>query len=109
MCVMEILVEARRLVAEVGWCQHYGAVDANGRQVQADSDDACGYCLTGAIFKAAGGFQPGYLEALAAMDTGFPPDYDYAVVFLNDWNDLPCRTQKHVVAKFDEAIERQKA
>lgn len=97
-----ILEEARERI-EKGWTQGAFARNSVGDAVNEDSEQACAWCVTGALMAApriavddAARF---YLhKAIASID-------DASQHSLASWNDAPDRTQEEVLAAFDAAIK----
>ena len=103
----QILTEAYALI-ERGWVQGWDARNRYGKMVQALTPDACAWCLTGALTKAATHLhlreedrQRAYELVAAALPTG---ESRFVVVF----NDSPGRTKEQVLAVLDDAIELAK-
>jgi hypothetical protein len=102
--VLDVLREARRLLAEVGWTQGAMGRDANGTRLylwdEGEPTPVC-YCLAGAISVASGGPRTtAYRDARRAL-LGFLR-YGLAV-----WNDAPSRTREDVLALLDRVIAEQ--
>ena len=97
--VNQVLRQARRLIAEVGWTQCLSvSKDMNG--------NVLGYCITGAIDHAAKQAGLGIKD-----DQGWEAEnaVEAALGFLDgatimDWNDSVDRTEEQVLAVFDKAI-----
>ena len=47
----DILIGAAKIIEEEGWCRGTMARDKNDEPVEVMSDDACQFCLLGALFK----------------------------------------------------------
>ena len=90
---LEILREARELVA-AGWTQgQFSGMKLQGR---------C-FCAIGAVSMAARGLcYPGFADHKYAKLLGFE---SARLAYI--WNDFSSRTQAEVLARFDEAIERE--
>jgi hypothetical protein len=97
---LTILSRARALIAK-GWCQHGGAVNAQGDYVQEDSPDAVAFCAIGAVSRAQHdlGLENGWLKALDELNTTIGDG-----VWIGDWNDTS--DQVIVLEGFDLAIAR---
>lgn len=104
MNVVEVLTEARRKIAEVGWCKgNFVARDEEGK--------ICAYCAYGAISWSIPLelSQPvrvgvsegaiGKLKEVLRAEHGFD---DY----IAEWNDAEGRTKEEVIDLFDEALAR---
>jgi hypothetical protein len=50
--IIDILLEASRILLRNGWTTHALARDANGASCRLDKSDAASYCLCGALTKA---------------------------------------------------------
>lgn len=50
----DCLIEAKRLLVDVGWCRGANAVTMAGKRVPYNSSEAVAYDLDGALMKAAG-------------------------------------------------------
>lgn len=95
----EILVAARALIAEKGWCTGVMARDANGHAVgEQDSNAAC-YCVLGALTAANGDEIPNSVYVAFAYANGAES--------IVDWNDVKGRTKEEVLEAFDKAIAAQ--
>lgn len=98
----EVLGEARRLIAEVGWTQLAYARDGHRCGVAFDSSNAVCFCVEGALMRA--GFPD--VESISAgrklMQRALAVDTHGAAM---TWNDAHGRTKKEVLAAFDKAIE----
>lgn len=98
--VKEVLVAARWMLENVGWCQG---------EYQKDREDKYGvpvaFCSTGAIYgvdKEGSPSQKDYIEDLAIshlMD-------EISGGSVITWNDKPERTKEEVLAAFDRAIKK---
>lgn len=100
----QVLIGARNLIANVGWCQRSSAVDRAGWRVPYDSPSACGFCIIGAVGRAA--LDLGGDRARVVNDT-----LDAIELRLGDaiggWNDDPHRTKSDVLEMFDTLIESE--
>lgn len=100
MSVLEVLLEARRLV-ELGWTQNVIARDVSGRPVPATSRTACYWCASGAVTRAVRSMveDAGRAEDLIRMAS-------HAVhpVSVMAWNDARWRTKADVLERFDAEI-----
>lgn len=97
-----ILKQARKLIQQ-GWCQEAYARDANGNKVEAVDETAVCWCISGAILKAAGGYQGRHGE-----DAERVVDY-FAVVIgtidVSGWNDSPATTKEKVLKAIDDLLD----
>jgi hypothetical protein len=94
----EVLVEARRLIAEKGWAQGDFALDDDGHGYNYDSPRATCYCASGAIRLACPepyGFVR--VEKLFCKAN--------SIEEIPQWNDAEGRTKDEVLAAFDRAID----
>jgi hypothetical protein len=49
----QLLIDAKQLLIDKGWCTKCLAVDRYGRDISHNSPQAVGFCALGAIFRAA--------------------------------------------------------
>jgi hypothetical protein len=96
---LEILQKARALLEQPeGWTRGVLARDSLGRSAPVTSDDACSFCMNGAIIRAAGGFgDAAWLRACRAVEKAAGGDNI-------GFNDNPRRKHADVLAAFDRAI-----
>lgn len=101
----ELLIEARRLLQEVGWCQLTNA-SKNGNSVSIFSNEADSFCIYGAITKAS---NPKVIEdiydtrePIEIIRNAIPPNFDKSITL---WNDHPDRTKEEVINLFDNVID----
>lgn len=101
---LDVLKEARALIADKGWCQGVYARNANGNATDLHGRHAAAFCAEGAMFCAAG---EGFAEnALSFFADAIPSGYRRGYL---SWNDEPGRTKEEVLAAFDRAIARAEA
>lgn len=105
MTPQEVLIEARRLIAEKGWTQEVYSRDVCGRSSlteEFDGNPVC-FCADGAIRRATHMHQA-RIEARAVLGkvVGARGVSGFEVW---RWNDEPGRTKEEVLAAFDRAIE----
>lgn len=105
--VREVLVAAKWIIENVGWCQEYYATDAEGNYAIYDSKAACHFCPEGAVNAVLCDKMVRY-EAIDLLDRLVPArlidkDADSNIVI---YNDTPGRTLKQVLKTFDVAIKR---
>lgn len=93
----EVLIEAARLLRDVGWTQGRLARDCNGDDVDPMAPGATCYCMMGAIERAAGG--PGFNTAVAIHQLIMK------VGDITHYNDANSRTKEECIAKLLEAAE----
>jgi len=96
--------EARRLIAEVGWCQGFDAKDAQGHLVWALDPEAVCFCVFGAVERAFSG-QP--IESRYMIDDEIDDELGYMT--MGKWNDVEGRTRDEVVAMFERVIAKLEA
>lgn len=101
--IADVLNEAADLV-EHGWCQGHFAFDADGHEVHWRSNDACRFCLDGALMRVRGDGATYALRGWVAVALGLDAELDAI-----EWNDAPERTQAEVVAALREAAAREAA
>lgn len=95
MAIAAVLVEARRLLKEVGWCQREFAVDADGRPCLF-AERIVAYSLVGAIQSAAdGGVAAYHARRLLTRHVGN----------LVQWEDHPLRKRGDVLRLIDRAVD----
>ncbi len=98
MTLREVLVEARRILENVGWCQGTYARDENSVAILTDDPGACQFCVMGALYFASDDSDVEE-EARALLNTVV----EGSIVA---YNDAPGRTKEEVLAVFDLAIAR---
>lgn len=111
--VKTTLVEARAFV-EKGWTQMHLARRKDGSACSVIDESAREWCMGGALQAAAHKLfslqdHPAFTGARTIIDRtllGVLPKGNR--VALSDWNDVPGRKQKEVLAIFDKAIEMAK-
>jgi hypothetical protein len=99
---LKVLRRARDMVA-AGWCQGSAARNSAGTPVSAASDDACQFCLYGAVARAAWYLRDFDAEGTAICAIRLAGEIDGGLI---RWNDQPSRTQADVVNLLDLAIGR---
>ena len=98
--VEQVLIAARAKIAQ-GWCKGTSARDVDGWPVAPRSDEACAWCIVGAvravlrITVSPCGHVFRLLAASARTD----------LADLAFWNDKRSRTKKQVFAVYDDAIK----
>lgn len=96
MTTQEVLKEARRLLAEVGWCQYYSCERDETGTITA-------YCSIGAVYAAAGtDFSGPFRDAKRLLERQIP--YAARWCGVAGWNDTKGRTKREVLALFDRAL-----
>lgn len=100
---LDILVAARAMIEKPeNWCQHYVALDANGKPVDSNDRRAVRHCAAGALWAIASFAYPkGACDALNAA-AGTPNQLSGFVEFNNT------HTHPEVLALFDRAIAAEK-
>ena len=112
MTPLEVLREAEKLVEE-GWCQGVAARTFSGFAVTPNDPDACSWCLTGAISKAAGGSETDLdikvLHIVFHHLFGRPPDvYHKRTYSVSEWNDFPGREKAEVLKVLRDCQKEQR-
>ncbi len=102
--IKEVLIAARWIIANFGWCQGSYAKSKDGTKLWHLDDEAlkqasC-FCLAGAI-QAVDADETLEDEVLKFMDT--LTGIDISAI---QWNDIKTRTKKQVLALFDKAIAK---
>lgn len=98
-----ILVEARRLLAEKGWCQEASALSSRGYAVTYGDPSAARYCLTGACRAAE--LQLNTTSLYAADDAiRMLTSNSGASCSLTLWNDSASRSKEDVLQLLDRTI-----
>ena len=104
--VVSDLIEARRLIAEVGWVQGGLSRNLKGELISPWDPAARCFCIAGAIMRAVDmtnyEVNNRYLDCISKM---------HAVLKLPipKWNDRADRTREEVVKAFDQVIEYVKS
>ncbi len=91
MQLVDVYKRAAALIRR-GHVKGANAANASGHRVSARSDDACAWCLIGAINAASGSNCALYGDALIAAGRSVPGRV------LSQWNDAPERTAEEVAA-----------
>jgi len=96
----DILMEARRLIQDVGFCKGRMHWIANDDWIK---DDKMAYCTFGAILEATSrlGYYPG--ESNLALNVFYKTLGEN--VYIHRWNDDPVRTKSEVLSQFLMAID----
>lgn len=106
----EILKAARKLIKkEENWCKEFSALDKANRPTDWWSKDACRFCLSGALSRAASD-----LEGLGLTDTAYGTSLKLrdrikehgANKFVSVFNDT--HTHKEVIKLLNDAIKEEK-
>lgn len=101
--VKEILIAAKWIIENVGWCQgSYALTKDNNRIFSVEeayaAGDICAACSTGSIMLTEASEQlKNDAERILRLQV---PDHKIV-----DWNDAPGRTREEVLAVFDRAIK----
>lgn len=99
MNTQEKLEKAKELLINTGWIRCHDAVNASGKPVDCNNEDASKFCLVGALCRVSPG---GYGDARNAI---------YKVInskSITTWNDQPERKFEDVIKVLDDAIELSK-
>lgn len=109
---LDILREARKTLNSLeSWTKTTLALAEDGRPVDPISDDACRFCLVGAIYRVSGGWQKAAPLA-DLVDTlwvraGCPePRSSWRAPTLTGFNDSPLTSHEDVLKLLDETIAR---
>lgn len=111
MSALEVLTEARELIAKYGWVKGWLFRTAKGSLT--NSRDACrkepgGFCTFGALIYVADNDERVWRPAEEALERVMPKELveksgiHRAIAF---WNDMKGRTTEEVIDLFDRAIE----
>ena len=93
------LIAARSLIARPdAWTKVFEARDHNNNSCRVFDDDACKYCMVGAIARASLGKRTWERDALQALRLAIGSES------VPRFNDHPARTHDEVLAAFDAAI-----
>lgn len=96
----EVLIQAKNLIKNEGWCQGSFAKSADGGKVASRDLLAKSYCAVGAL-NAWGGLNRE--DNLIRSDAR--AFLERLVGVITTWNDQPGRTKEEVLQKFQEAID----
>jgi hypothetical protein len=98
-----ILIKARNLIENKGWCQFHLAFDKDGNYADPQSEKACKFSMLGAVSRYCGdNYQSAvnYLQEEASMYIGMR-----SIVLFND---AYAKNKKDVIELFDKAILKAK-
>jgi hypothetical protein len=98
--VVEVLKAARGLV-ENGWTQRTSARDVIGLAISAESEKACSFCVTGAVWKAAKKLGVRAIVVIDEMDAYCDRLHGKCAM---QYNDDPGRSKGEVLELFDGCI-----
>ena len=112
----KMLLEEMKRLLEIGWTRSALARDKYGNKVSTKSEDACSFCLSGAVLRAVFNTSPADYVAenelmsmlereVEALNPGKCNSWngDNFVV----WNDEYGRTKEEVIALVDTLIKRE--
>ena len=111
--VKEVLIAAKYLLKNVGWCQEYYAKkhdrdlwinsnsDLKDQFTSQEAKEIIGFCSIGAIRAVEATDVKTKLDAIEAIRSVIPPSYRT----ITSWNDFSDRTKEQVLAVFDRAIK----
>jgi len=119
--IIAIFTDARERVADVArWCRGVYAVDEDGQSTGPMEENACAWCLVGALFKAAGFC--GDDDCEQCIENGAKDDAHAALDVLRAhapdpareqgvdvWQDTPATTHADILAALDVAIANRTA
>ncbi len=101
--VVELLKNARKLLAKSGWTQNVSARDSENCAVSCIKDRAVSFCALGAVWRSASSStelnDSRLLKAQYLLST-VTESSDITV-----WNDVEGRRKKDVLAAYDKAIK----
>lgn len=98
--VKEVLIAAKWILENHGWCQGYYRKNAEGQDIYTLDGAVC-FCSIGAIMAVETAVET--TDRLAEKATKLLDKASGSnVVF---WNDMPGRTKKQVLKVFDQAIK----
>lgn len=112
---MKVLEEAKKLL-EAGWTQEAEARNKDGKPVWADSEEACCFCIIGAVFAAAGRLYESNSEeveeAFKALDKvklaiSSNDTYLTSKDCIANWNDHPGRKKEEVLEMMEKAAKNE--
>lgn len=99
--VKKVLIKARAKIENPNnWCQWYYARDKFNHLVSYQSNTACKWCITGALFATDTSQAGERLAAWARLEQSLPVGYEGVVVF----NDSEFTQHSDVLKLFDKAI-----
>lgn len=97
MTKLQTLKTARRLLADVGWCQF----EIRHR----DSEEITAYCAIGALYAATNlEFNKDFRSAQRVLENLLPPNGIFRISSVVMFNDDPDRTKDEILDLFDRAI-----
>lgn len=100
MSAVDTLRATRKLLTPTGaWTQCASARDAHGGPIAPYDKRAVCWCLEGAMRRVTGSDEGAWLDAFQLIA--------FEVLVPSHWNDLPWRSQEHVLAMLDNLIARQ--
>lgn len=99
--VADVLKETRRVIA-AGWTQGVFARDADGYGAPVYTQEACSFCLVGAVLKAQKNLDAAEEVRVGAIGL---IQRQAGVQYLHKFNDVPERTQEDVLGLLDKTIE----
>ena len=106
----DYLEEAKEYVRhEATWTKCYEALDKDGNQVPVDSDEACIFCMWGAmkVVEPLAGDPGVVFTARTALQTACLENNlvaEQPYVTITEFNDDPIREHREVIKAFDRAI-----
>ncbi len=95
-------MKAYELLESTGWCQGTYARDANGEAVHAMDEEACSYCILGAIWKTYGyGDASDLVRRILSKGKG--KRRGHSIRSIAEWQDAQERTKEEVIAALKAA------
>ena len=82
------------LLRHKDWCQNFAATDKYGNIVGWASEDACAFCVAGAIYRCYGDAE--YSDNVTKTLRTF-----LGVRYVSEWNDMSERTKDEVIAALE--------
>ena len=101
------ILEIAKTKLQIGWCSYAWARDKDGHRTPYDSEDACAWCIGGAVRLAAISLGREGLDGLLATERVFGQCfYGSSVTCLNDYR---CENAEDAIRYIDRAIKAVKA
>jgi hypothetical protein len=101
-----VLVEARRLIVEQGWCQGAYARTREGVVASRTEANAWQFCAYGALDRAGqDALYHARVDAALALQGAYDEVKEHGSA-LSGYNDAPWRVKEEIVALYDRAIAK---